>query len=129
MINDEPWFVAKDVCAVLGYSNARDAAAKHLLPGQTLVSRFATRAGARMLSVLNEDGLYRLIMRSDLPGAARFQSWVTGEVLPSIRKTGSYGTAPALPQTYADALRELAGVAKAQVVTLRETRRSDPIPS
>lgn len=85
----EPWFVAADVCEVLGYSNARAAVgqhckgvAKHDIP---------TAGGIQAVVIIPERDLYRLVMRSRLPQAERFEEWVVGEVLPSIRKTGSYG--------------------------------------
>ena len=106
-----PWWVAADVCAVLGYRNAPDAVRQHVRPGQRSdIAIHDGRQNRRMVAI-NEGGLYRLIMRSELEAAERFQDWVTDEVLPQIRRTGSYSAAPAipaLPQTYADALRALA---------------------
>lgn len=101
VIDDEPWFAAHDVCNVLGYLNARDAVSRHVPPQLKRVSRFPTplsSSGFADLTVINEAGLYRLIMRSNATGAAPFQAWVTEEVLPTIRKTGGYGQQPvALP--------------------------------
>lgn len=99
VIDGEPWFAAHDVCNILGYLNARDAVARHVPVQLRGVSRFPTplsSSGFADLTVINEAGLYRLIMRSNATGAAPFQAWVTEEVLPAIRKTGNYG-APALP--------------------------------
>ncbi|MGB3443836.1 MAG: phage antirepressor [Actinophytocola sp.] len=87
----EPWFVAADVCFVLGYSNSRDAVAKHVRDGQKGVSRIATPSGDQDMTVINEGGLYRLLMRARTVLADEFQDWVTDEVLPAIRRTGSYG--------------------------------------
>lgn len=90
----EPWFVLVDVCTELGIKNASDAAARldadekmtiALTEGQSGV-----RGGARMMTVINESGLYSVILRSDKPDAKRFKKWVTSEVLPAIRKTGSF---------------------------------------
>jgi len=92
----EPWFVAKDVCEVLGYSNTRDAIAKHVdkEDKQVLTSRNATLENIpnRGLVVINESGVYSLILRSKKPEAKKFKRWVTSEVLPAIRKHGGYLT-------------------------------------
>lgn len=91
----EPWFVLVDACRAIDLKNPSDAASRLdadermtlvLTEGQTGV-----RGGARSMTVINESGLYSLILRSDKPEAKRFKKWVTSEVLPSIRKTGSYG--------------------------------------
>jgi len=88
-----PWFVAQEVCEVLGYSNPWDAVKRHVRDHQknTLVNpEGITSAGNPNKTIINEGGLNRLILRSNLPGAETFQDWVTDEVLPSIRKTGSF---------------------------------------
>lgn len=108
VIDGEPWFVATDVTTILGYKNGRAAVAQHTLEFHRGVSRFTTPSGGQDFSILSERGIYRLIMRSNVPDALDFQEWLAGEVLPTIRKTGSYGNTPALPQSYAAALRELA---------------------
>ena len=89
-INDEPWFVGKDVAQALGYSNARDALSKHVDIDDRLASQIATSGQGRDMTVINESGLYSLILSSKLPSAKKFKRWVTSEVLPSIRKTGSF---------------------------------------
>jgi anti-repressor protein len=94
LMEGEPWFAAADVCAVLGYRNSRDAVAKHVRAGQRRVSRFATPSGEQQMTIVSEAGLYRLIMRSNVTDAERFQDWVTDEVLPQIRRTGAYVPAP-----------------------------------
>ena len=81
--------MAKDVCDILGISNSRDAV-NRLDEEDTMVSAIPTRAGNRNISVVNESGLYSLILTSRKPEAKRFKRWVTSEILPSIRKTGSY---------------------------------------
>ncbi|AMW34293.1 BRO-N domain-containing protein [Haematospirillum jordaniae] len=92
--NGEPWFVAKDVCDVLGYSNPRDAIAKHCKAATLInLSTVADRdgiSGNPNVTIIPERDVYRLIMRSRLPAAERFEEWVVGEVLPSIRMTGCY---------------------------------------
>lgn len=91
LINNEPYFVGKDVADILGYSNARDALAKHVddEDRDTVAFRDGT-SGNPNLSVINESGVYSLILGSKLPEAKKFKRWVTSEVLPTIRKTGRY---------------------------------------
>ncbi|MDF4030098.1 phage antirepressor KilAC domain-containing protein [Lactobacillus delbrueckii] len=95
-INEEAWFVGKDVASVLGYSNPRDALAKHVddEDKQILTSRNTTLENIpnRGLQVINESGLYSLILSSKLPAAKKFKRWVTSEVLPAIRQHGAYMT-------------------------------------
>ena len=90
-IDGEPWFVGKDVAAALGYENTRDALAKHVdeEDKNTVAIRDGIQGNPNMV-IINESGLYSLIFGSKLEGAKRFKRWVTNEVLPSIRKTGSY---------------------------------------
>ena len=86
----EPWFSAADVCAVLGIKNHRDSL-MHLDDDEKGVVSTDTLGGQQKISVVNESGLYALVLRSRKPEARKFSKWVTGEVLPSIRKTGGYG--------------------------------------
>ncbi len=90
MIEDEPWFVGKDVATALGYSNTSDALMKHVDCEDKLTSQIATTGQNRNMVVINESGLYSLILSSKLDSAKKFKHWVTSEVLPAIRKTGSY---------------------------------------
>lgn len=93
-IEDEPWFVGKDVAELLGYSNPRDAVGKHV-DEEDKVDGVAIRdsMGREQYPVLiNESGLYSLVLSSKLPTAKTFKRWITGEVLPSIRKHGAYMT-------------------------------------
>lgn len=90
VINKEPWFVAKDVCHVLGIQNARQAMAKTLDEDEKGVYTIYTLGGAQKMNLINESGLYHLIFQSRKPKAQTFRRWVTGEILPSIRKTGRY---------------------------------------
>jgi hypothetical protein len=95
-IGGEPWFVGKDVAEVLGYSNANEAVQDHVdeedkLNSKTLLS-FELDLGQRGGWLINESGLYSLILSSKLPNAKTFKKWVTSEVLPSIRKHGLYAT-------------------------------------
>ena len=102
--NGEPWFVAKDVCLCLGIGNTADVVSS-LEVDEKGVDIVDTLGGAQEMSIISEAGLYSLILRSRKPNAKEFKRWVTHEVLPSIRKTGSYSIAP---KTYAEALRALA---------------------
>ena len=90
MINGEPYFVGRDVAIALGYSNPNDALAKHVPDKYKLVSQIAIAGQMRNVTLINEAGLYKLVMRSKLPNAEKFSDWVCEEVLPSIRKHGMY---------------------------------------
>lgn len=89
-INQEPWFIGKDVAEVLGYSNSRDAIAKHIDKDDKGVAICDTLGGTQDMTIINESGLYSLILSSKLESAKRFKRWVTAEVLPAIRKHGLY---------------------------------------
>lgn len=89
-INDEPWFVGKDVAQVLEYQNPSKAIADHVDHEDKLNNESLSSLGQRGGWLINESGLYSLILGSKLPGAKKFKRWVTSEVLPSIRKTGSF---------------------------------------
>nr|DAP60783.1 MAG TPA: repressor domain protein [Caudoviricetes sp.] len=87
-IDGKPYFVGTDVAKALGYNNPRDAVSRHC---KGVVKRDTpTSSGIQSMSYINEGDLYRLIMKSKLPSAEKFESWVMDEVLPIIRKTGSY---------------------------------------
>lgn len=92
-IDGEPWLVGKDVAAALGYSNTKDALSRHVDSEDKRGSRIPTTSGEQEMTVINESGLYLLVLSSKLPGAKKFRRWVTAEVLPSIRKTGTYTAA------------------------------------
>ena len=91
-INDEPWFVGKDVAEILGYSNPRDAISKHVdsEDKNSVAIRDGITRGNPNQTVINESGLYCLVLSSKLPSAKKFKRWVTSEVLPALRKTGQY---------------------------------------
>ena len=89
-MDNEPWFVGKDVATALGYSNSRDAILKHVHEDDKGVAKCDTPSGKQEMTVINESGLYALIFGSKLDSAKRFKHWVTSEVLPSIRKHGMY---------------------------------------
>lgn len=93
VINDEPWFVGKDVADVLGYSNTRDALNRHIdSEDKSSVEIHDGTSGNPMQTIINESGLYSLILKSKMPNAKKFKRWVTSEVLPTIRKHGAYMT-------------------------------------
>ena len=102
-IGGEPWFVGKDVAEILGYKDTSDAMRRHVDDEDKLTRCFTDSGQSREMYVINESGLYSLILSSKLPTAKRFKRWVTSEVLPAIRKTGTY----AVPMTTADKLRLL----------------------
>ncbi|MCS4277913.1 prophage antirepressor-like protein [Mycetocola sp. BIGb0189] len=103
----EPWFVLADLCAVLGLTTPARVADRL---DQAGVSQAHISSGGqqRLVTIVSEPGMYEVVIRSDKAEAVAFRRWITAEVLPTIRKTGSYGATAALPATYADALRELA---------------------
>lgn len=94
MIEGEPWFVGKDVAQALGYSNTADAVKKHVVGEDKQHFNLRNLQTLKMsnygATIINESGLYSLILSSKLPAAQKFKRWVTNEVLPAIRKTGSY---------------------------------------
>lgn len=89
-IDGEPWFVGKDVATVLGYQNGSKALSDHVDEEDKLNNESLSSLGQRGGWLINESGLYSLILSSKLPNAKAFKRWVTSEVLPTIRKTGSY---------------------------------------
>ena len=92
MVNEEPYFVGKDVAEILGYSNASKALADHVDDDDKLNNESLSSLGQRGGWIINESGLYSLILCSKLQSAKRFKKWITSEVLPSIHKHGLYAT-------------------------------------
>lgn len=93
--NSEPWFVGKDVADILGYTDTAQAVRKHIDDEDKGVVEMTTPGGKQNMVIINESGLYSLILSSKLPTARTFKRWVTSEVLPAIRKTGEYKITPA----------------------------------
>ncbi len=91
-INDEPYFVGKDVALILGYKDPSDALKRHVDEDDKLTRCFTDSGQNREMYVINESGLYSLILSSKLPRAKQFKHWVTSDVLPAIRKHGAYAT-------------------------------------
>lgn len=92
IINDEPYFIGNDVSNVLGYSNYRKAVSEHVKDEDKLRTQIRYAGQNRNMTVINESGLYSLILSSKLPKARKFKHWVTSEVLPAIRQHGAYMT-------------------------------------
>jgi prophage antirepressor-like protein len=105
VLDGEPWFVLADLCKVLGIRNGRDVAAR-LADDQKGVGQIDTLGGSQQMTIVNESGMYEVVIRSDKPDAVTFRRWITGTVLPQIRRTGGYGVA--VPKTLPDALRAYA---------------------
>lgn len=93
-IDNEPWFVGRDVAKALGYGDdgksATNAVSRHVDAEDKGVTEIVTPGGKQNITIINESGLYSLILSSKLPGAKEFKRWITHEVIPSIRKTGGY---------------------------------------
>lgn len=130
-IDGEPYFVGKDVADILGYSNSRKALLDHVDEEDKLTSRIVTAGQNRNQTLINESGLYSLIFSSKLESAKRFKRWVTSEVLPTLRKTGTYQ----IPNDPMQALKlmfeateqtkeEIATV-KADVIDIKENQKLD----
>lgn len=103
-IDNEPWFVGIDVAKSLGYANPKNAVPKHVSEEDKLNTQIEYAGQRREVTIINESGLYSLIFGSKLESAKRFKCWVTSEVLPAIRKTGSYQK----PMTIAEQIQLLA---------------------
>ena len=100
VIDGEPWFVGKDITATLGYQNASKALADHVDDDDKLNNETLVSLGQRGGWLINESGLYSLVLSSKLPTAKKFKRWVTSEVLPTIRKTGSYSIPKVTPNPH-----------------------------
>lgn len=119
-INGEGWLVGKDVAEVLGYSNTSDALKKHVDIEDKGVAKCDTLGGSQEMIVINESGLYSLVLRSKLPGAKKFRRWVTSEVLPQIRKTGGY-----IP--ISEEMSEAEIMAKAFIISRKTIEKKDEL--
>ena len=90
VVDGEPWFVGKDIALALGYINTKDALSRHVDADDKGGARITTPSGEQEMTIINESGLYSLVLSSKLPTVKKFKRWVTSEVLPTIRKTGGY---------------------------------------
>ena len=116
LVNNEPYFVGRDVAIALGYKDTVNAIKAHVDTEDKGVAKCHTLGGAQDLTVINESGVYSLVFGSKLESAKRFKRWVTSEVLPSIRKHGAYMNEETLEQALLspDFLMRLAGELKAE---------------
>ena len=128
-IDGEPWAAAIDVAKALGYKEPQKAIRTHVDPEDKGVSKMDTPGGNQEVVIINESGLYSLILSSKLPNAKRFKRWVTSEVLPTLRKTGSYSVKPEPPMfepkrtsvgEIASLLLQIRQIQKAQGATSRK---------
>ena len=115
-LDGEPWLVGKDVAAALGYTDTDQALRRHVDDEDKLTRNFDGSGQNRSMTIINESGLYSLVLSSKLPTARKFRRWVTSEVLPSIRRTGGYN----LPKDYPSALRALADTEEKRLALLAE---------
>lgn len=120
--NNEPWFVGKDVATVLGYKEPTKAAREKVDEEDRGVSKIDTPSGTQQMTIINESGLYSLILGSKLPSAKKFKRWVTSEVLPSIRKTGHYEMSGYTPK--ATSLGEVVNLIKVTRETMKAQKAS-----
>jgi prophage antirepressor-like protein len=105
-IDGKPYFVGKDIASILGYLKPADAVRKHVDSEDKGVSKMETPGGMQSYQVINESGLYSLILSSKLPSAKKFKHWVTNEVLPEIRQTGSYNGRTKEPSNVMELLQD-----------------------
>lgn len=111
VVENDPWFVGKDVAEVLGYSNPQKAVRDHCKAPSAVGVNDSFTLDPQTI-IIPERDVYRLVMRSKLPSAERFEEWVVGEVLPTVRRTGAYGAPVAVPQSLPEALRLAADLAE-----------------
>lgn len=120
-VNGEPWFVGKDIAEALGYGKGKslnNAVASHVDDEDKGVTEMMTPGGKQNLIIINESGLYSLILSSKLPNAKKFKRWVTSEVLPAIRKTGHYEAPGYAPK--ATSVGEVVNLIKITRQTMKE---------
>lgn len=121
-IDNEPWFIGKDVADVLGYQNGSRDVNRHVDEEDRQKIMAFDGIQDRETIIINESGLYSMILSSQLPTAKRFKRWITSEVIPQIRKTGAYHT----PKTYAEALRALADEAEKAEALKKQNQLMQP---
>lgn len=126
LVNDEPYFVGKDVAEILGYKNTSKTIKDHVDNEDKRGERIVTPSGKQVATIINESGLYSLILKSKLPNARKFKRWVTSEVLPQIRKHGAYLTDEKAydithnPNSLADLLLQAGEQLKQKDLTIQE---------
>lgn len=129
LIDNEPYFIGKDVAQVLGYTNPHKALRDHVDAEDTRTERFVHPLGGEQeTKVINESGLYSLILKSKLPTAKQFKRWVTSEVLPTIRKHGVYATEELLdnPDVLIEALQKLKAEREQRLVVEQRVMELQP---
>lgn len=119
LVNNEPYFVGKDVAEILGYESPSAAVSKKVDAEDRGLSKMETPSGEQEMTIINESGLYSLILSSKLPTAKKFKRWVTSEVLPSIRKTGTY----TLPKEKPNKIKEQEVEARLRNARVRESNQ------
>lgn len=124
LIDDEPWFVLNDLCRVLGLTRSASQIKDRLDEGVRQTYPLPTAGGVQHTTIVSEPGMYEVVIRSDKPDAITFRRWITSEVLPQIRRTGSYNAAPQLTgkQLLAAGLLEADRVMKEQAATIGAQR-------
>lgn len=122
VINEEPWFVGKDIATALGYRDTKNALKAHVDLEDKGGWRITTPSGEQNMTVINESGMYSLVLSSKLPSAKKFKRWVTSEVLPSIRKHGAYMTPEKIEEVLLnpDTIIKLAKELKAEQEKVKE---------
>ena len=128
-IEGEVWFVGKDVARALGYGNPRDALSRHVDAEDKGVVKHDTPGGNQQITIINESGLYSLVLSSKLPAARKFKHWVTSEVLPSIRKRGGYGNGVSAEQVIEIAQHMAAAMGAELVKQLKDVLAPVPQPA
>lgn len=130
-INNEPHFVGKEIAQILGYKKPANAINKHVDEDDKGVTKLGTPGGAQNVTIINESGLYSLIFSSKLESAKRFKRWVTSEVLPTLRKTGTYQVpndpmqALKLMFQATEQTKEEIATVKADVIDLKDNQKLD----
>ena len=122
-IDGEPWFVGKDIATALGYSDTSDAIKRHIDEEDKLTRCFTDSGQSRQMYVINESGVYALVFGSKLESAKRFKHWITSEVLPQIRKTGSYAVAKSPTEMLVLMAQELDKQSKAMLEVKEDVKR------
>lgn len=125
ILNGEPYFIGKDIADILGYSNTQKAIRDHVDEEDKLTERIVLSGQSRAVVIINESGLYSLILSSNMPTAKKFKHWVTSDILPTIRKTGGYvNNVDLMVNTYfSDVPDEQKSLVKGLLVNIEEKQK------